>query len=291
MKIGAGVGPISGDPNRLQQVVWNLLSNAVKFTPKGGEVTVRLEQADSLLSISVQDTGQGIAPDFLPHVFDRFSQADATSTRRYGGLGLGLSIVRHIVEMHGGTVKVESEGEGKGATFTVLLPLLAVQMREAETIIREPAAPKPADAPSSKSANLAELRVLVVEDEADARELIAAVLEQFGAETRTAATAAEGLSILQFWHPDVMVSDIGMPNEDGFSLISKVRSLAPEDGGGTPAVALTAYARAQDRLRTLSAGYQVHVPKPVEPDELAAAVATLAGRHSEKLPPAEANQP
>jgi len=275
-----GPGPISGDPNRLQQVIWNLLSNAVKFTPKGGDVSVQLRQVDSHMAISVTDTGMGIAAEFLPFVFERFRQADATSTRRYGGLGLGLSIVRHLVELHGGTVEVDSPGEERGSIFTVKLPLLAVQMREADTIIREPSFETETSFALSNVASLQGLRVLVVEDEADARELISTVLEQFGAQVRNAPSAAEGFSVLRVWRPDVLVSDIGMPNEDGFGLIARVRSLTPEEGGATPAVALTAYARAQDRLRTLSAGYQVHVPKPVEPEELAAAVGSLAGRRS-----------
>jgi PAS domain S-box-containing protein len=272
---------VSGDPDRLQQVIWNLLANAVKFTPSGGQVEVRLERADPHAQISVRDTGSGISPDFLPHVFDRFRQADSSSTRPYGGLGLGLSIVRHLVELQGGAVTAASDGVGRGATFTVHLPLRAV--RDVQ-----PQLPSESSSPSavvkdkplySRFPRLDHLQVLVVDDEADARELLMAVLEQCGAEAIAVASAAEALEALQRWRPDVLVSDIGMPQEDGYVLIGKVRALVPEQGGRIPAIALTAYARAEDRTRALAAGFQTHVPKPVEPAELAFVIASLAGRY------------
>ena len=272
-------GPISGDPDRLQQVVWNLVSNAIKFTPKGGRVRVRLERAGSHAEIIVADTGAGIAPEFLPHVFDRFRQADQTTTRTHGGLGLGLAIVRQLVELHGGTVHVESRGEGHGATFTVSLPLLPVRAEmgaaEAEQRVHPTAHTGAAvDCPPE----LNDLHVLVVDDEPDTRDLIAAVLANCGARVTQAGSASEALDLFGRERFDVLVSDIGMPAEDGYSFIRKVRALTPEQGGRTPAAALTAYAREEDRIRALMAGYQMHVPKPVGPNELAAVVANLAGR-------------
>ncbi|HLM55495.1 MAG TPA: ATP-binding protein, partial [Pyrinomonadaceae bacterium] len=269
-------GPISGDPERLQQVVWNLLSNAVKFTPKGGRVQVRLERADSQVEITVADTGRGIAPGFLPHVFDRFRQADQATTRQHGGLGLGLAIVRQLVELHGGTVEVRSEGEGRGSTFTVSLPLLPVRVERAGGRPAHPASRSGGalDCPPS----LQGLRVLVVEDEADTRDILLAVLTSCGAQATAAASAAEALRVLGRERYDVLVSDIGMPEEDGYTLIKRVRALAAEEGGSIPAVALTAYARAEDRMRALRSGFQIHVPKPVEPAELITVVANLAGR-------------
>ncbi|HEX8456527.1 MAG TPA: PAS domain S-box protein [Pyrinomonadaceae bacterium] len=265
--------PISGDPDRLQQVVWNLLSNAIKFTPVGGRVEVSLERAASHVRISVSDTGRGIAPEFLPHVFDRFRQADQTTTRTHGGLGLGLAIVRQLVELHGGSVRVESAGEGQGTTFTVALPLVPFERHE------------PAAAGAQATANeqtcppeLANLRVLVVDDEADTRELVAAVLASCGAHVIQAATAAEAFEQLERARPDVLISDIGMPEEDGYELLGRIRELPPERGGAIPAAALTAYARTEDRVRALRSGFQMHVPKPVEPAELITVVATLAGR-------------
>jgi PAS domain S-box-containing protein len=273
------VAEISGDPARLQQVVWNLLSNAIKFTPKGGRVRVRLEGAGSHAEISVSDTGDGIGREFLPYVFDRFRQADQTTARRYGGLGLGLSIVRHLVELHGGTVRAESPGQGEGATFTVRLPL--VPARKAGDGDGAGLPPPPAvnvrrtvECPDK----LDGLRVLVVDDEADTLELIKVLLAQCGAEVSTASSSAEALGLFAQSAPDVLISDIGMPGEDGYELIRKVRELPPERGGRTPAVALTAYARAADRLRVLRSGYQMHVAKPVELAELVAVVANVVGR-------------
>jgi PAS domain S-box-containing protein len=265
-------GIVSGDPERLQQVVWNLLSNAVKFTPRAGRIQVRLQRVDSHVEIAVSDTGQGINPQFLPHVFERFRQADSSSTRAHGGLGLGLAIVRHLVELHGGRVHAESPGEGKGATFVVQLPL---------AILHQPVTPgrthPRADqgAPLVSQPTLGGARILLVDDEPDTVETLRVVLEQAGAEIRTATSAGDALATLEAWRADVLVCDIGMPEEDGYALIRKVRALGPEHGGYIPAVALTAYARAEDRLKVLSSGFQMHVAKPVEPAELIAVMATM----------------
>ncbi len=270
-------GPISGDPDRLQQVVWNLLSNAVKFTPKGGRVQARLERINSHVEIVISDTGKGIEAEFLPHVFDRFRQSDGSMTRREGGLGLGLAIVRQLVELHGGTVLVESEGSGQGSTFTVHLPLLPVR--------REPVSDVPRVHPKAEIGALADcppelsdLRVLLVDDEADSRDLLNLVLDSCGANVTLASSAAEAFEAVRSEKFDVIISDIGMPDEDGFSLIRKVRELSNEEGGDVPAIALTAYARAEDRVKALRTGFQMHVAKPVEPAELIAVVANLAGR-------------
>lgn len=276
--IDPDAGPVSGDAGRLQQVFWNLLSNSVKFTPKNGRVQVRLERVNSHLEISVADNGNGIQPEFIPHVFDRFRQADQATTRIQGGLGLGLSIVRQIVEMHGGTVSVASEGLGKGSTFTVLLPRLPAIPRH-QQVAEERKHPKASDddfVSIDCAPELDGLRVLVVDDEADARELLKEVLVICGSDVVTTGTAAEALEILRSGKFDVLVSDIGMPIEDGYTLIEKVRSLPDDEGGRIPAIALTAYARVEDRIRALKAGFQAHLPKPVEPVELAAVVASLA---------------
>lgn len=261
------VGPVLGDANRLQQVVWNLLANAVKFTPSGGRVEVHLACVGSQAQIQVSDTGQGIKPEFLPHVFEYFRQADGTTTRVFGGLGLGLAIVRHLVELHGGTVWAESLGEGQGATFWVRLPLTNALSQLS-----------PADAEPGGCPDLQGVQILVVDDEADAREFVCFVLEQHGAQVRAVASASQALSALSQSRPDVLVSDIGMPEMDGYRLMHQVRSLAPEQGGEIPSVALTAYASEADQQRALSAGFQRHVAKPVEPDTLVAVVAGLAGR-------------
>jgi PAS domain S-box-containing protein len=270
-------GTISGDPDRLQQVVWNLLSNAVKFTPKGGRVQARLERINSHVEIVISDTGIGIEPEFLPHVFDRFRQSDGSMTRREGGLGLGLAIVRQLVELHGGTVLVESEGSGQGSTFTVHLPLLPVR--------REPAREVPRVHPKAETGalldcppELSDLRVLLVDDEADSRDLLNLVLSSCGAQVTVTSSASEAFEAVKREKFDVIVSDIGMPGEDGFSLIRKIRELSNEEGGDTPAIALTAYARAEDRVNALRSGFQMHVAKPVESVELVAIVANLAGR-------------
>ena len=267
--VDRAVGPFEGDPDRLQQVAWNLLSNAIKFTPRGGNVVARLREAGNHVEFVVQDNGMGMKPEFLPHVFERFRQADSSSTRPHGGLGLGLAIVRHLVELHGGSVGVTSDGEGKGATFTVILPL-----RDAPVVTETPHR-MPAAAPTPQLSGLA---VLVVEDEADARELIRTVLEQLGAGVSTAATAEEALAALDQRRLDVLLSDIEMPGMDGYELMRRVRERPADRGGRIPAAALTAYARPEDRAAALSAGFQLHVSKPVQPAELAAVVSSLAGR-------------
>jgi PAS domain S-box-containing protein len=270
-------GPIPGDPGRLQQVLWNLLSNAIKFTPKGGKVQVLLERVDSNIEISVADTGMGIKPEFLPHVFERFRQADPSSTRSFGGLGLGLAIVKHLVELHGGTVRVESSGEGQGTTFTVSLPLMIVQRETKERERIHPKASTP-DVVRFEYADLSGIKVLVVEDETDARDLIKHLLHECNAEVFTASAAGEALVLVEAEKPDVLVSDIGLPGIDGYELLKRVRALGQARGGNLPAIALTAFARSEDRTRALRAGFLVHVAKPVEPSELMATVASVAGR-------------
>jgi PAS domain S-box-containing protein len=275
--IDAGVGVIMGDPARLQQVAWNLLSNAVKFTPRGGRVQVRLGRVNSEIEMVVSDTGPGIEPEFLPHVFERFRQADQKTTRQHGGLGLGLAIVRHLVELHGGHVRVDSAGEGAGATFTVTLPVASVRPSEGAEERAHPAIRDTLPAHECPE-RLDGLRVLVVDDEPDARELLAVGLSQCGAEVVTASSAREALKAMARGKVDALISDIGMPREDGYELIRQVRALPPEAGGRTPAVALTAYARAEDRLRALRAGFEMHVSKPVELTELVVVIANLVRR-------------
>jgi len=270
-------GPISGDPGRLQQVVWNLLANAIKFTPKHGKVQVLLERVNSHIEFSIVDTGIGIKPEFLPQVFDRFRQADASSTRQYGGLGLGLSIAKHIVELHGGTLHAKSAGEGCGSAFTVHLPLTAVHRTSGKEERAHPRSPKSAPLPF-KALDLSGLKVLAVDDQADARDLIKRVLEDCGAQVITAGTAGEALLLAERERPDLLVSDIGMPDTDGFELLKQLRALGRSRGGEIPAIALTAFARSEDRMRALRAGFRVHVSKPVEPSELIVTVASVAGR-------------
>ncbi|HEY9812095.1 MAG TPA: ATP-binding protein, partial [Candidatus Sericytochromatia bacterium] len=271
------IGKILGDPNRLQQVVWNLLANAVKFTPQGGRVEVRLEQINNHVHIKVIDTGRGIKSEFLPYVFERFRQADNSITRSYGGLGLGLAIVRHLAELHGGTVHAESEGEGKGATFVVILPAIAHNYNQVK--LESSSYNQNIDLPtlpdSVSSSLLSGLRILVVDDEPDARELLIAILGDYGAEVTAVSSASEAFEVLQTLQANVLVSDIGMPNEDGYALIRKIRTLHPEQGGKIPAIALTAYARTEDRNQAILAGFQLHVSKPVNPTELATMVANL----------------
>jgi CheY-like chemotaxis protein len=271
---------VSGDPHRLQQVVWNLLSNAIKFTPFDGRVQVALSRTESIVAVKVSDTGRGITPEFLPYVFDRFRQADAGTARQHSGLGLGLAIVRHLVEMHGGTVQAESDGENRGSTFTVRLPVFTAAERTLPA--KDPAVHGSAHVEQGKvpaaPQRLDGLRVLVVDDEADTRDVVTLILQQSGAETMSAASASEAVETWRNWKPDVLVADIGMPEEDGYALIRRVRSRPADDGGQVPAVALTAYARPEDRLRILSAGFQLHVSKPVEPSELIRAVASLGIR-------------
>ena len=273
------LSPTSGDPNRLQQVFWNLLTNAVKFTPRDGRVRVRLQRVNSHIEVSITDTGEGINRDFLPYVFDRFRQADASSTRKHGGLGLGLAIVKQLVELHGGTVRVESDGEGQGTTFTVNLPVTAVNQEPAEPAQRLQSQIGEARLDVCDGHDrIAGLRVLVVDDEADARVLIKRLLEECHVLVTVAGSADEAMERISTEKPDVLVSDIGMPREDGYSLIRRVRALSPDQGGNVPAVALTAYARTEDRMKAVAAGYQMHVVKPVEPAQLVNMVATLAGR-------------
>ncbi|MEH2412614.1 hybrid sensor histidine kinase/response regulator [Nostoc sp.] len=270
------VGVIMGDANRLQQVVWNLLSNAVKFTPKGGRVDVQLQRIQSYVQIRVSDTGEGIAAEFLSHVFERFRQADSSKTRSHGGLGLGLAIVRHLVELHGGTVSAESPGIGQGATFIVNLPMKAVDV-ETNTA-EELSSSVDTQEANNYLPNLDDLRVLIVDDEADGRHLLTTILRQYGTQVIAAASASEALLALQEFKPHVLVSDIDMPQEDGYTLIRQVRALPTDQGGRIPAVALTADARAEDRTQALLAGFQLHVPKPVNAGELAAVIANLTGR-------------
>ena len=269
--VASGVEYVSGDPGRLQQVLWNLLTNAIKFTPKGGKIQVLAHRVASHLEISVTDTGEGIAPEFLSQLFERFSQADASTTRNHGGLGLGLSIVRHLVEMHGGTIRAESPGVGQGATFVVSLPILAVNSVDGESRdqIGEDRRTLSRDATKLKG-----LRILVVDDEADARDLVRRFLIDCEAIPELAASAAEAESLLSSFKPNVIISDIGMPNRDGYAFMRGVR----RQGLTTPALALTAFARDEDRASSIQAGYQMHLRKPVDPAELIAAVASLAGR-------------
>jgi PAS domain S-box-containing protein len=263
---------VTGDADRLQQVFWNLLANAVKFTPRGGRIEIKVARVDSHLEMAITDTGAGISAEFLPYIFDRFSQADTTSARHHAGLGLGLSIVRHIVELHGGTVTAESRGVGQGATFRVTLPVRALDIRSAESM--------PDALPVVTLADdiaLDQIRIMVVDDEAETRDLLKIMLASHGAEVLVYASGAEALAQVDYCKPQVIVSDIGMPGQDGYTFIRKVRGLGAEVGG-VPAIALTAYARAEDRMRALAAGFQMHVPKPVEASELVMVIASLVKR-------------
>jgi CheY-like chemotaxis protein/nitrogen-specific signal transduction histidine kinase len=282
---------VTGDPDRLQQVVWNLLSNAVKFTTRGGSIEVILERVGASAQITVTDTGRGIKAEDLPFIFDRFRQADSSGSRRFAGLGLGLALVKHLVELHGGQVYADSLGEGKGASFIVRLPVravrgeatpargmdrasLGIEEREDRVVERESRIDYPAFP-------LDGVWALIVDDEADARELIATLLKQYGARVTVASCAAEAFDKLRKGEagarPDVLVSDISMPDEDGYMLIERVRKLPPEEGGKIPAIALTALERPNDRIKALASGFSMHVPKPVEPEELAMVIANLTG--------------
>jgi PAS domain S-box-containing protein len=263
---------VTGDADRLQQVFWNLLSNAVKFTPRGGRVNVKVSRSDSQLELSVSDTGAGINPEFLPFIFERFTQADTTTARRHAGLGLGLAIVRHIIELHGGTVTAESEGADKGATFRINLPVRALKTRGSDDADK----PLPVNDLAENIA-LDKVRVMVVDDEIETRELLKMMLASHGAHVETFGSGAEALPQIDEWHPQVIVSDIGMPGQDGYTFMRKVRGLGT-DAQKIPAIALTAYARAEDRMRALSAGFQMHVPKPVEASELVMVIASLVKR-------------
>jgi len=266
-----GLGAICADSARLHQIIWNLLSNAVKFTPSGGRIHVRVERDGTDARVTVKDTGQGIDSEFLPRVFDRFRQADSSTTRSFGGLGLGLAIVRHLVELHGGTVSAQSDGVNKGATFSTTFPLLA-DRSEAIAVAQS------GEMSVIEFRSLDGLRVLIVDDEPEAREIISTVIMRTGAEVTACTTATEALAKLAEWKPDVILSDIAMPDEDGYSFIGKVRSLPRDKGGETPAAALTAYARDVDRRQALAAGYQMHIAKPIGASQLVHMVARLAGR-------------
>ena len=267
---------VSGDAGRLEQVIWNLLANAIKFTPEGGRVDVFISPSKGHMEVRVVDSGEGISSDFLPHVFDRFRQADGATTRRHTGLGLGLAIVRQVVELHGGTVHASSPGVGRGATFTVRLPISAGEARggQAAGLGKRRTAASTAS-PVPRVPRLDNLRILVVDDSADGRTLTSLVLTQAGASVKAVASAREALQWLEVERPDALVSDIGLPDEDGYGLIRQIRQDEAEHGGFLPAVALTGYARAEDRARSLAAGFQAHVSKPVEPVELTAAIATI----------------
>ncbi|HYY95120.1 MAG TPA: ATP-binding protein, partial [Pyrinomonadaceae bacterium] len=283
---------VVGDPHRLQQIAWNLLSNAVKFTPGGGEVRVAAERLLTHVRIEVSDTGQGIAPEFLPYVFDRFRQADSSTTRRHGGLGLGLSIVRHLVELHGGTVQASSAGEGQGATFTVQLPLPldagptppAALGGEAQASAFAESSASAGEAGAQPPPPLLGVRLLLVDDDEDTLEMLVLFLRRAGAEVTAATSAVTALDALEGARPNVIVADIGMPEVDGHEFIRRVRSHAAAQGSQTPAIALTAYARDADRARALNSGFQAYLSKPVEPQALVAAIVNLAGRAAPREP-------
>ncbi len=272
--IDPNAGPISGDPDRLQQIVWNLVSNAVKFTPKGGRIQVRVERVASQVDIVVSDTGIGIKPEFLPHLFERFRQADSTTTRHFGGLGLGLAIVRHLVELHGGTVEAISDGEGKGATFRVRLPLMIVHAQPAVEERRKMTRPRAASGPAT-AGKLVGVHVLAVDDDPDALSLLTEILELAGARVTTIDSAIQALEQLGMLRPDILLADIGLPVLDGFEMIRKLREAPDAKIRNIPAIALTAYARSQDRVRALESGFQTHLAKPADPAELVAAIGAL----------------
>jgi CheY-like chemotaxis protein len=258
--------PVLADPDRLQQVLWNLLSNAIKFTPAGGRVQVRAWHSDTVVEIAVSDTGKGIRTEFLPHVFRRFTQADTSTTRAYGGLGLGLAIAHQLMELQGGSIEAASAGEGKGATFTVRLPYRPEMASRLGSIRPDPAGSIPKG-----------LRVLIVDDEPEARELLTLIFEQEGAKTKAASSSSEGLHLLKTWKPDALVCDIAMPDIDGYQLIQRIRELKTR-GGQIPAVAVTAYASEVDRKRALDAGYHAHIAKPFPSERLIGTVAALVGK-------------
>jgi PAS domain S-box-containing protein len=272
-----GVGTVLGDSTRLQQVVWNLLSNAIKFTPKDGNIRVSLERINSQIEITVSDTGIGIDDNFLPYVFDRFRQADSTSSKKYGGLGLGLSIVRQLVEMHGGTVEAHNRQDVQGATFTIKLPVMAVRQQSDhwKNDFDLPNSPDSKTVSYELLQSLKGIKVLAVDDDKDARFLLKTILEQSGAEVETCESVSAALSLIMDYCPDILISDIGMPEEDGYELIKKIREKEKGTGKRLPAVALTAFSRAEDRLKALTAGYNTHIPKPVEPAELTIVIANL----------------
>jgi CheY-like chemotaxis protein len=271
-------GPVKGDPSRLQQVIWNLVSNAIKFTPKGGRVQVFLERVNSHVEITVSDTGEGIRPEFLPHVFDRFRQADASTSRRHGGLGLGLSIVKQLVELHGGSVRAKSPGIAQGSTFVVVLPVLAVHGTPGLQPVHQHPATSYRSSDTCRGVDLDGVSVLVVDDEPDARDIVRRFLEGCKAKVIVASSASEGLEAISQHRPGVIISDIGMPDTDGYEFIKMVRSLPREEGGRTPALALTAFARSEDRTRAMHAGFNLHLSKPIDASELVAIIGNLSGR-------------
>ncbi|HMJ26158.1 MAG TPA: ATP-binding protein, partial [Pyrinomonadaceae bacterium] len=270
---------VRGDANRLQQIFWNLFTNAIKFTPKGGQVRVKTERNDAEVLIKVSDTGIGISAEFLPYIFDRFRQADGSTTRAHGGLGLGLSIVRHLVDLHQGKVEVNSDGKSLGSTFTVILPLAVMlttngngdgesgPLKDAELLVKSPRI-------------LDGLKILVVDDDPDTRDLVTTILTRCGGEVRCSESAADALRAFQEFSPDLLVSDIGMPDEDGYRLIKKLRKLKSKRARQVPALALTAYATDEDRSLALSAGFQMHLSKPIEPEDLVSSIAAALGRES-----------
>lgn len=269
------VGPFLGDPERLNQIVWNLLTNAIKFTPPEGLIEVRLERLENKALLIISDTGKGIEPEFLPNIFDRFRQADSSSRREQGGLGLGLAIVKHLVELHNGAIYAYSAGSGKGSDFMITLPLAVDQAADADATLW---ISRPDPQAEARAASLRGARALVVDDDRDTREILSVMLSRYGAEIRTASSAAEAWETFRLWHPDILVSDIGMPIEDGYSLIEKIRQLQPEEGGERPAIALTAFAGTEDRDHAISSGFNLHLSKPVEPVHLARTVARMLGR-------------
>jgi PAS domain S-box-containing protein len=280
INIDPAADELRADPARLQQVIWNLLSNSIKFTPPDGSVKLTGKRIDGMAEISVSDTGEGIKPDFLPYVFDRFQQGDSSMTRRHGGLGLGLAITRHLVEMHGGTIEAESDGDGHGATFTIKLPIPAIK-ENASRIEDHPHHERQSSQEVVHPPNLQGIKILAVDDSSDTREMLFTVLESQGAQVATASSVREALDLFAAWKADVLVCDIGMPEEDGYELIRTIRQLPPEEGGNTPAIALTGYVRVEDRLRALKAGYQMFVPKPIEANELCVIIANLVSGDGE----------
>lgn len=267
---------VLGDANRLQQIFWNLLSNAVKFTPRKGQVRVAVERRGSQVQISVSDTGVGIDAAFLPYIFDRFRQADGSITRAEGGLGLGLAIVSHLVELHRGKVKVQSQGKGRGSTLTVSLPIASAAT--AHGAARGDVLQPESDLSLNSLKMLDGLKILVVDDEADSRDLVAAILTRCGSQVRCSESAAEAIRAFREWNPDLLVSDIAMPSEDGYDLIKKLRRLRSKRAKQIPVIALSAYATDEHRLQALSAGFQMHLAKPIEPKSLVTAVAAALGR-------------
>jgi CheY-like chemotaxis protein/anti-sigma regulatory factor (Ser/Thr protein kinase) len=272
---------VRGDANRLQQIFWNLFNNAVKFTPAAGKISLSVEKNESNINVMLSDTGIGIDARFLPFIFERFQQADGSTTRAHGGLGLGLAIVRHLVDLHNGEIQVESDGPGQGSTFKVRLPVAAASARlsEATTLAELEARYFGPDYTNM----LHGMRILVVDDEADSRDLLSAILTRCGSEVKCSESASEALQAFKEWKPDVLVTDIGMPIEDGYSLIKKVRKLKSKRARLIPAVALTAYATSEDRARALSAGFQMHLAKPIEPKALVKSIAAAAGRETQKV--------